>query len=115
MDLSFQLGGLMSGGKRQADEKVDGVDCYVLARESDGTRKTLWIGKRDYLIRQVQTAPSANAMTAKLVKPSPAMVASLARTRFPGLTLMEKHLNIVTNESFSKEDFEHQTPAPIPN
>ena len=56
--------------QRQADEKVNGVDCYVLSSSTgpkngqgvvavQNTTTTFWIGKLDHLIHQTQTVMEA--------------------------------------------------------
>jgi len=121
MGLGDQLGGPSSGEKRQADEKVGDVDCYVLASESNGTTKTLWIGKQDFLIHQIRTATSAvpgNAALPPLAAPANIRletIAAMEKAGFPGITSTETHMNIVINKSFSKADFDYQTSTAFPN
>jgi hypothetical protein len=118
MALGDQLGSPPLGEKRQADEKVGDVDCYVLASELNGTTKTLWIGKRDFLIRQIRTATSAAHGKAALPPlAAPAIIrletiAALEKAGFPGITSTETHMNIVINQSLSKADFDYQTTFP---
>ncbi|HEY1718958.1 MAG TPA: sigma-70 family RNA polymerase sigma factor [Verrucomicrobiae bacterium] len=121
MALSDQLGGPSSDEKRQADEKVGDVDCYVLVSELNGTTKTLWIGKQDFLIHQVRTATSARPGYAALPPlAAPAnirleTIAAMEKAGFPGITSTETHRNIVINQSFSKADFDYQTSTAFPN
>jgi len=115
MALSDQLGGAAAGEKRQADEKVGDVDCYVLVSALNGTTKTLWIGKRDFLIHQVRTATSDRpgyAAPPPLAAPANIRletIAAMEKAGFPGITSTETHMNIVINQSFSKTDFDYQT------
>lgn len=89
---------------RLTDKKLGDIDCYVLVQESQfGETKTYWIGKRDFLIHQVQTVVSAKAMQAiwaESVNGETEMSANLH-----GFTSTETHTNIVLNISFSRSDF----------
>src|SRR6266850_6995556 len=70
-DPGDQLGDSPWSANRQTDENVGGVDCYVLTGELQGQTKTLWIGKQDFLIRQLRTVTSAEAMRAMAAKWDP--------------------------------------------
>jgi RNA polymerase sigma factor (sigma-70 family) len=61
---------------RQTDEKIGGVDCYVISRTNALNQVKVWIGKRDFLIRRYQHNGN-----------------------------IEIHENISVNEQFKKEDF----------
>ncbi|HUZ07968.1 MAG TPA: sigma-70 family RNA polymerase sigma factor, partial [Candidatus Paceibacterota bacterium] len=79
MNWGNQLGGSVANEKRQADEKVGDVDCYVFTSELKGTTKTLWIGKKDFLIRQVRNITSPEALKnalAEAAKRNPGMPTS---------------------------------------
>ena len=71
--------------KRQADEKVGNINCYVFTRGTMGATNTLWIGKQDFLIHQVQTVANVESM--------------------PAFTFTETHTDIVLNRRFSRSDF----------
>jgi hypothetical protein len=109
MNWGNQLGGSVSGEKWQADEKVGDVDCYVFTSELKGTVKTLWIGKQDFLIHQVRTVTSAEAMKAALAQAAkalrPEMAARMPKIEPQGVTSTETHDNIVVNQKFSPADF----------
>jgi outer membrane lipoprotein-sorting protein len=101
------LDGEMFGEKRQVDEKVGGIDCYVLTQESQGRTKTLWIGKQDFLIHQIQTVISAEAMQAVFANVSegrPELAAFLQKSPHEFI-LTETHSDIVVNQQFLKLDF----------
>lgn len=103
-----QLGGAITGQKAQADEKVAGVDCYVFSSELSGRIRTIWIGKQDYLIHQVQnvTSPAAmKAMMDEMARKHPEMAAQLQKTGNLGMTSTETHDNIVVNAELSAKDF----------
>jgi RNA polymerase sigma factor (sigma-70 family) len=76
--------------KRQADEKVGGVDCYVVVSVLDATKlkvpktknavvdvknlgtstTTLWIGKNDHLIRKARTTTAGMSVAMKFTDES---------------------------------------------
>lgn len=108
MNWGNQLGGSTLSEKRQADEKVGDVDCYVFTSELKGRTKTLWIGKLDSLIHQVRTVTSAEAMKAVLAeaaKRNPEIAARRQKSEPQGSTSTETHVNIVVNKKFSPADF----------
>lgn len=102
--LQAELNELEWDEKRQPDEKLGDIDCYLLAAElPSGVTKTYWVGKQDFLIRQVRTVVSAKAMQAawaEAIKESPEIAATLH-----GFTTTETHTNIVLNPQFSRSDF----------
>jgi hypothetical protein len=110
MNWGNQLGGLPKGEKRQADEKVGDADCYVFSSDLKGRTRTLWIGKDDFLIHQVRTVTSAEAMKAVLAeaaKHTPAVAANLPKSEPTGIASTETHSNIVVDKKFLPEDFAH--------
>lgn len=115
MDLNNFPGSAVSGEKRLADEKMGGVNCYVISSEVMGMTKTVWIGKRDFLIHQIQTATAVRAGAPVRVNPSPWVPLSLERSRFPGTISTETHEHILINQSLSKADFEYQASTPFRN
>jgi hypothetical protein len=70
---------------RLADEKVGDFNCYVFTRGAMGATNTLWIGKQDFLIHQVQAIAQMESM--------------------PAVTFTETHASIVLNRKFSRTDF----------
>jgi hypothetical protein len=103
-----QFGDSVLSEKQQADEKVGDVDCYVFTNGSKGPTRTLWIGKQDLLIHQVQTVRSAEAtrtVLAEAAKRNPEMSALLHRFEPQDSTSTETHGNIVVNQQFSNGDF----------
>jgi len=97
--------GAVSGEKQQPDEKIGDVDCYVFSSESKGRTKTLWIGKKDFLIHQVRTVTSAEAMKAALDQAAKVTGVRPQNTS-SGITSTETHVNIVVNKQFSPSDFQ---------
>jgi RNA polymerase sigma factor (sigma-70 family) len=91
---------------RLPDEKIGGADCYVLTRASGERIKTLWIGKLDFLIRQVQNDTSAAGLKAVMEaaarkhpeRPIPAAVAGDSQS-------VETHTNIMVNQPLTQKDF----------
>jgi hypothetical protein len=108
MNWGNQLGGSAVGKKRLADEKVGKEDCYVFTSELKGRVNTIWIGKEDYLIRQVRTMTSAEAMRAALdeaAKRNPTITARMPKIEPSASTSTETHKNIVVNQKFPATDF----------
>jgi outer membrane lipoprotein-sorting protein len=102
-----KLNGAMQLGKRKSDEKIDGVDCYVLTQSASGRTQTLWIGKQDFLIHRVENVISAPNMKASLaeagrrnpqIRIPPTTVSGDAR-------LVQTHSKIVVNQKFLPSDF----------
>jgi outer membrane lipoprotein-sorting protein len=93
--------------KQQADEKVSEVDCYVFTSEPrKGTTRTLWIGKEDFLIHQVQTVTSPEAMQVALDQAAKVTGVPAQISPQGGVTSIETHSNIVLNKRFLLTDFE---------
>ena len=108
MGWGNQLNASVSNSKRQSDEKVGDVDCYVFTRELKGLTNTLYIGKQDFLIHQVRTVTSGVSMKATLdeaAKSHPEIAASLPKSDPQGIMATETHENIEVNQKLSKEDF----------
>jgi len=106
--------------QKQKDEFVGGVDCYVILSGRAG-RKTLWIGKQDYLIRQFRTihqvfnAPRSdseltNILVSQKIPVTPQAIATL-RTGLRQIQnvivdFTQTHESISVNQKFSPADFE---------
>lgn len=89
--------------RQEPDENVGSINCYVFTRRSGGMTRTLWIGKRDFLIHQIRTVNSAQEMLATTEKitgerPRPAAF-------FHQLTTTEIHTHIEVNRPFSRSEF----------
>ena len=69
--------------KREADEKLDDIDCYALLSEDGKLKITLWIGKKDFLIHQIRHVITDEIIT----------------------TATETHSDIVVNQKFLPKDF----------
>ena len=106
-----QLSGAWLSGKRLPDEKVDGADCYVFTEDlKHGHTRMLWIGKQDFLIRQVRTITSAEALKPvmdKDAKINPSVDAATAQIGAAGVTSTETHTKIVVNRALTPSDFKH--------
>ena len=101
-DREEQLDDLALREKRQADGKVGDINCCVFTRESQGQTNTLWIGKQDFLIHQLRTVISTEAIQAAAAR-GPIGPESIPTLH--GFTLTETHINIVLNRKFSRSDF----------
>jgi hypothetical protein len=89
--------------ERKTDEKVGGVDCYVLITEGEGRTRTLWIGKQDFLIRQIRGVMDATILQETMAKNFNWDVEQISGLQ--ALTLTETHTNVVANQPLSKADF----------
>ncbi|MEI7937066.1 MAG: sigma-70 family RNA polymerase sigma factor [Verrucomicrobiota bacterium] len=108
MNWGNQLSAASLSAKRQADEKVEDVDCHVLAYDLKGVARTLWIGKQDFLIHQFRAVTSAKALQAAMdqaVKRNPGFAAHLPASKSQGTTSTETHENIVVNQTIEAKDF----------
>jgi hypothetical protein len=98
---------LANGLKQQADEKIGDVDCYVFSGGTKDRMRTVWIGKKDFLIRQIRENWSAAAMkdameqANKIEPPAP----DEPKIELTGSTSIETHSNIVVNQKFVEADF----------
>lgn len=117
LNWSSRLSPIMFSATRKPDEKVGGVDCFVLTKSIPGTAQTvagtvqtIWIGKNDFLIRQVQEQVSAAALKASLEQqaekhPDPELQKAISSIT-GDIISTETHENIVINERYSPSDFE---------
>jgi RNA polymerase sigma factor (sigma-70 family) len=106
MNWGNQLGASIQSAKRKNDEKIGDTDCYVLTQEKGGLTRTLWIGKQDFLIHQLENDTSAAFMKAEVEKaakknPEMQLRPSVAGDR----KFIETHMNISMNQKFSASDF----------
>lgn len=109
MNWGGQLADAMESGKRKADEKIGGTDCYVLTEGSGGRTRTLWIGKQDLLIRQIETVTSAEFVKAAMADAAKGHPELQAGGVLAGeVKAVETHTNIVINKPLSKADFDVQ-------
>jgi hypothetical protein len=98
--LGDPLGDLTLENIRQADGQLGKVDCYVITRISLRQRKTFWIGKGDFLIRQIQTVVAVDGSVLPEGK--------LDWQTREGLHLViftETHGNILVNQPLQRSDF----------
>jgi len=103
---------LLIHAEQQADEKIGGVDCYVFTNTAGGSASTLWLGKQDFLIRQVRNTASAAVMKEEMdedAKEHPENIDD-SKTEITGTTSVETHTNIVLNQKFSPSDFAPSKP-----
>ena len=147
--------GVMASGKselkKHGDEKIGGVDCHVFSGKMELakiipkadqeklpmkidklgiTTTTLWIGKRDHFIHQIQTAvgssgpafprqsdddiktllekahkPATPAAVAAFRKRMEAAIEAAMKNAPDSIVCTETHENIVVNKKFSPSDF----------
>ena len=99
--------GLPAREKRLPDEKIGDTDCYVFTSTlTSGQTKTLWLGKRDFLIRQVRSVTSAAALKAafaEAAKTHPEIALHLPVSQ--DITATETHDHIVVNPTLTPADF----------
>jgi hypothetical protein len=89
--------------RQEPDENVGSINCYVFTRQSGGTTRTLWVGKRDFLIHQIRTVISAQEMlaTAEKITGGRSRPAAFSHQ----LTVTEIHTHIEVNRQFSRSEF----------
>jgi len=104
-----KLGASLLSAKQMPNEAIGGVDCYVLTHSKKaGNSETIWIGKQDFLIRQIENEMSAATLNATLeaqAKKHPEM--HLPTTANGNVRSVETHTNVVVNQKFSAADFAH--------
>jgi RNA polymerase sigma factor (sigma-70 family) len=102
-----QLGVSLRSASRKPDEKIGDIDCYVLTQTSGGRATTLWIGKRDFLIHQVEKDTSAEILKAVVeaaAKKYPQMRSAVGAAS-GDVKSVETHDNISLNQNFSASNF----------
>jgi len=103
-----RLRGGITNQKRQADQTVGDVDCYVFSSDQKNGKQTLWIGKGDFLIHQMRTETSAEAMKAMMAdaaKRNPQVAARLPKMEFTENISTETHEHIAANQKLAPVDF----------
>jgi len=117
MNWGNQLGASTAAAKRQADEKVGDIDCFVLSHGEGGRTNTLWIGKSDFLIHQIENDTSAALLKKTLedqAKTNPqlrSVLDSSGTQMFQDSKSIEIHRNIKLNPSLTAKDFDFHVPA----
>ena len=117
MNWGNQLAAASLNSRRQADEKLGGVDCYVLTHGAGGRTNILWIGRQDLLIHQIENDTSAATMKALMeeqAKKNPAlrdMLETSGERLFQDSKSIETHDHIRLNPPLTKTDFEFKAPA----
>jgi hypothetical protein len=115
------------------DEKIGGVDCYVIAGKVNHLTRTVWIGKGDFLLRQsqaIETPPNPmpvnnSVLDTELEREAKEILTQMHRETTPDAiaakkkeirqameetsrstnVLTETHENVAVNEPFTKSDF----------
>jgi outer membrane lipoprotein-sorting protein len=119
MNWGGQLGLAVKDARRKADEKIDGIDCYVLTHGTDGRTNIMWIGRSDLLIHQIENDTSGGLLKKIMeeqAKNNPqirAMLDASGTQLFQDSKIVETHRNIISNPSMSKTDFDFHAPAAV--
>jgi len=121
--------------EKQNDEKIGSVDCYVISGTENNLTRTVWIGKRDFLLHQSQTIAKApmqmgadnaafdkefereakDLLTKMNQEVTPEAIAAKKAELWQAMkeannstTIQtETHLDIAVNQNFSPTDFQH--------
>ena len=100
------FGSAMQAATRLPDAKIGGDDCFVLTRSSGERIKTLWIGKQDFFIRQIQNDTSAAGLKAALETEARKHPEMQLPTAVAGDSQsVETHTKIVVNQPLAQKDF----------
>ena len=116
-----QLGVAAMRSRRLPDGSVGNIDCYVVAYGNRGHTNTLWIGKRDLLIHQIERFTSAARVKKTMeeqAKTNPHVRALLQETNpqlFQDSRTIEIHRSIQSNPGLTNLDFEFHPPARKPS
>jgi RNA polymerase sigma factor (sigma-70 family) len=102
-----RLGNAARLAKRQADERIGDVDCYVLTSSNRAATTTLWIGRNDLLIHQIRTVTSA-AFMKTIMQNMATRNPNLALPAPQNTTVIETHSNIAV-DTLTPMDFERYT------
>ena len=119
--FNMSWGGLLRAHQadftRAPDDKVNDVDCFVLTHEANGRTNTVWIGKQDFLIHQIETDTSAKVVRAALeaqAQKNPE-IRALLDSNDPQVSedvkSIETHRNIVINPPLQPANLDFQLPA----
>jgi hypothetical protein len=110
-----QLAGT-AGTRRLADEKIGDTDCFVLTHDHGGRTNTLWIGKKDFLIHQVENDTSGDLIKKTLeeqAKTHPEVRSILEQSgpdMFQNSRTIEVHRDIKLNQPMRRADFAFHPP-----
>ncbi|MDR3460180.1 MAG: hypothetical protein P4N60_22360 [Verrucomicrobiae bacterium] len=119
--FNLSWGGLLRAHQtdftRAPDDKVGEVDCFVLTHAADGRANTVWIGKQDWLIHQIENDTSSKAVRAALEAQAAknpqirAMLDSSDPQVSQDVKTIETHRNIVINPPLTPGNLDFQLPA----
>lgn len=107
MKWASQLGDWV-GQNREADGRVGTVDCHVFSKELNGRTRTVWIGKQDLLIHQVETVVSSASMKAAMAEArrrQPEISTRPPKMEFTETRYMETHEHIVLDQPLPLSDY----------
>jgi|SRR5882724_4004202 len=102
---------------RAPDDKVGEVDCFVLTHDANGRVNTVWIGKTDFLIHQIENDTSGKAVREALeaqAKSNPqirAMLDAADPQLSQDVKSIETHRNIVINPPLKPAELDFQPQA----
>jgi len=99
------LGASAANETQQADEKVGDADCHVFTSALNGRTRTIWIGKKDFLIHQARIVTSEIDRLTKATFVQAQLSAGAPKIEPTAITITETHENIVVNQKFSPSDF----------
>jgi RNA polymerase sigma factor (sigma-70 family) len=105
-NLKSGIFGAMQSATKKPDEKIGGIDCYVLTQSKGGRTETLWIGKQDFLIRQIENDTSAAVLKAMMedqAKKHPEM--HLPTIVGGDVKSVQTHMSIAVNQAIPMTDF----------
>ncbi|HXC35431.1 MAG TPA: hypothetical protein VNV43_06115 [Candidatus Acidoferrales bacterium] len=89
---------------RLPDDKVGNIECFQITGETAaGGTNTFWVGKRDFLIRQIRTDFGPGAMQSAFTGATKGQVEPPFKLN--GFSSIEIYTNVVANKRFSRRDF----------
>lgn len=97
----------LSSVVRIPDDIIEGVPCFVIAgKDIAGSEKTLWIGRDDYLVRQIEEISRLGKLPEDALKRLPAeAVAALDRSDITRVLTRETHRDIQVNHDIPDDFF----------
>jgi RNA polymerase sigma factor (sigma-70 family) len=103
-----KLGSLIQSAARKPDELIEGVPCYVFTQKTANGTETIWIGRQDFLIRQIENDTDAKILKALLsqqTKQHPELKSMMSAAPSGDVRSIETHRNISVNPTLTQTDF----------
>lgn len=95
---------IIIGLTRLSDARIGKIECYQLTGQTvSGQTRTFWIGKRDFLIHQIQTVAGPQTMKAAWLGATGGHFEPPVLLH--GYSSIETYTNILRNAKFSPADF----------